>query len=123
MAKENYPQASELLINNTYMDDIINSVDNVETAKKLTNEMGTILSNGNFKIKEWIYSHDKIAPDQDLLPKDMKTAHKKVLGVVWNPITDNFYFKVKLKFTTQNWNGMTLYPKKITRNGLISSRI
>ena len=53
MAKENCPKASELLINNTYMDDIvINSVDNVETAKKLTNEMETILSNGNFKIKE-----------------------------------------------------------------------
>ena len=29
MAKENFPKASELLINNTYMDDIINSVDNV----------------------------------------------------------------------------------------------
>ena len=102
MDKENYPQASEFLINNTYMDDIINSVDNVETAKKLTNEMETILSNRNFKIKEWIYSHDKIAPDQDLLPTDMKTAHEKVLGVVWNPITDNFYFKVKLNFTPKS---------------------
>ena len=79
MAKENYPQASELLINNTYMDDIINSVDNVETAKKLTNEMETILSNGNFKIKEWIYSHDKIAPDQDLLPTDMESNSRLVL--------------------------------------------
>ena len=91
MAKENYPQASELL-----------NVDNVETAKKLTNEMETILSNGNFRIKEWIYSHDKIAPDQDLLPTGMKTAHEKVLGVVWNPITDNFYFKVKLNFTPKS---------------------
>ena len=81
MAKDNYPKASELLVNNTYMDDIINSVDNVETANKLTNEMETILSNGNFKIKEWIYSHDKIAPDHDRLPSDMKTAHGKVLGV------------------------------------------
>ena len=51
MAKGNYPEASELLINNTYMGDIINSVDNVETAKKLTNEMETIsFSNGNLKI-------------------------------------------------------------------------
>ena len=31
------------------MDDIINSVDKVETAKQLANEMETILSNGNFK--------------------------------------------------------------------------
>jgi len=102
MAKENYPKASELLINNTYMDDIINSVDNVETAKKLTNEMETILSNRNFKIKEWIYSHDNIAPDQELIPTDMKTAHEKVLGVVWNPITDNVYFKVKLNITPKS---------------------
>ncbi|KAL9955853.1 hypothetical protein ACROYT_G037242 [Oculina patagonica] len=77
MAKDKYPQASNLLINNTYMDDIINSVDNVETAKKLTKEMETILSNGNFKIKEWIYSYDNIAPDQDIIPTDIKTAHEK----------------------------------------------
>ena len=85
------------------MDDIINNVDNVETAKKLANEMETILSNGNFKIKEWIYSHDKIASDHDLLTiTDMKTAHQKVLGVVWNPITNNFYFKVKLNLTPKS---------------------
>ena len=60
MAKEKY-----------LMNDIINSVDNIETAKKLRNEMETILSNGNFK--EWIYSHDDVAPNQDLIPTDMKT--------------------------------------------------
>ena len=103
MAKENYPKASELLINNTYMDDIINSVDNVETAKKLMNEMETILSDRHFKIKKWTYSaHDKIAPDKDLLPTDMKTEHEKVLGVVWNPVTDNFYFNVKLTLTPKS---------------------
>ena len=130
MAKENYPQASELLINNTYMDDIINSVDNVETAKKLTNEMETILSNGNFKIKEWIYSHDKIAPDQDLLPTDMKTAHEKVLGVVWNPITDNFYFKVKLNLTPKSKKrrpkqnqGTTTNTSKILTKRIILSQV
>ena len=120
MAKENYPKASELLINNTYMDDIINSVDNVETAKKLTNEMETILSNGNFKIKEWIYSHDKITPEQDLLPTDMKTAHEKVLGVVWNPITDNFYFKVKLNLTPKSKKG---HPKQNQGTATNTSKI
>jgi len=128
MAKENYPKASELLINNTYMDDIINSVDNVETAKKLTNEMETILSNRNFKIKEWIYSHDNIAPDQELIPTDMKTAHEKVLGVVWNPITDNVYFKVKLNITPkskkrcpkQNQGTTTNASKTLTKRIILS---
>ena len=32
----------------------------------------------------------------------MKTAHEKVLGVVWNPIMDNFCFKVKLNVTPQS---------------------
>ena len=44
-------------------------------------------SNGNFKIKEWRYSHDKIALEQDVIPIDIKTVH----GVVWNPTADNFY--------------------------------
>ena len=39
MAKEKYPKASDLLINNTYMDDIINS--SRMRWKKLTNEMET----------------------------------------------------------------------------------
>ena len=30
MAKEKYPKASDVRINNTYMDDIINSVDSVD---------------------------------------------------------------------------------------------
>ncbi|KAL9967197.1 hypothetical protein ACROYT_G025375 [Oculina patagonica] len=128
MAKDKYPQASNLLINNTYMDDIINSVDNVETAKKLTKEMETILSNGNFKIKEWIYSYDNIAPDQDIIPTDIKTAHEKVLGVVWNPITDNFCFKVKLNVTPQskkrhpkpNQGTTTKNPKTLTKRLILS---
>ena len=128
MAKENYPQASELLINNTYMDDIINSVDNVETAKKLTNEMETILSYGNFKIKEWIYSHDKTAPDQDLIPTNTKTAHEKVLGIVWNPITDNFCFKINLNVTPkgkkrrpkQNQDTTTNTSKILTKRIILS---
>lgn len=45
------------------MDDIINSVDNVEIVKKFMNEMEIILSYGNFKIKEWIYLYDKIVLD------------------------------------------------------------
>ena len=110
MAKKNYPKASELLINSTYMDDIINSVDNVET----------ILSNGNFKIKEWIYSHDKIAPDQDLLPTDMKTAHEKVLGVVWNPITDKFYFRIKLNLIPKSKKQR---PKQNQRTATNTSKI
>lgn len=128
MAKENYPKTSELLINNTYMDDIINSVDNVETAKKLTNEMETILSDGNFKITEWIYSHDNIAPDQDLIPTEKKTANEKALGVVWNPSTDNFYFKVKLNVTPtskkgrpkQNQGTTTNASKTLTRRIILS---
>ena len=50
-----------------------------------------MFSNGNFKIKEWRYSHDKIALEQDVIPIDIKTVHEKVLGVVWNPTADNFY--------------------------------
>lgn len=90
MAEEKYPKASELLIKNTYMDHLINSADNLETAKRLTNEMEIILNKGNFKIKEWIYLYDKTSPDQELIPTDTKTVHEKVLGVVGNPITDNF---------------------------------
>ena len=128
MAKEKYLKASELLINNTYMDEVINSVDNIETAKKPTNEMETILSIGNFKVKEWIYSHNNIAPTQDLIPTDMKTAHEKVFGGVWNLNMYNFCFKVKLNIThrskrrhsKQNQGTTTNTSKTLTKRIILS---
>ena len=54
MGAHEYPKAAQVIKENTYMDDIIESVPNKEKAKKLAKDIEAFLDGGNFKMKEWI---------------------------------------------------------------------
>ena len=87
MGVTRYHEAAQVVENNMYMDDTIKSVPTKEKATKLAKDIETLL--GNFKMKEWIFTHDRI----DLLktiPNDKSSTAEKVLGVVWNPVQDTF---------------------------------
>ena len=57
-------------------------------------------------MKKWIFTHDRT----DLLktiPND-KSSMEKVLGVVWNPVQDEFVYKMNLQTTSKKkQNGKT----------------
>nr|XP_058940528.1 uncharacterized protein LOC131768833 [Pocillopora verrucosa] len=95
---QEFPEATKTIINNSYMDDIIDSVNNKERAKSITRQIESILEKGGFKMKEWIYSDDQLASEETILP----SPTEKVLGITWSPSTDQLQFKVK----------MSLSPKK-----------
>ena len=46
------PEAAQTISDNSYMDDIVDSVPNQQEAIKRTKEIEEILSTGNFKMKE-----------------------------------------------------------------------
>ena len=96
MGKDQFPEASQVILNNTYMDDIIESVNDREKAKQITDDIEKLLNKGGFKLKEWTYSEDRSIKYEPKIPMEPCTATEKVLGVVWDPIKDNFHFKVKL---------------------------
>ena len=96
MGKDQFPEASQVILNNTYMDDIIESVTNREKAKQITDDIEKLLNKGGFKLKEWTYSEDRSSKHEPKIPMEPCTATEKVLGVVWDPIKDNFHFRVKL---------------------------
>ena len=81
------------------MDDICDSVANVECAQQLTKDLDEILDKGGFKVKEWL-SNEILAEN---LPSEERSSVKfleceseeKVLGVVWNNSKDAFTFKCK----------------------------
>ena len=95
---QEFPEATKTIINNSYMDDIIDSVNNKERAKSITRQIESVLEKGGFKMKEWIYSDDQLASEESILP----SPTEKVLGITWSPSTDQLQFKVK----------MSLSPKK-----------
>ena len=85
MGADRYPEATQVIKENTYMDDIIESVPTKEKATKLAKDIKALLDEGNLKMKEWIFTHDRI----DILrtiPNDKSSNTEKVLGVVWNPV-------------------------------------
>ena len=89
-------QAAQIIKENSYMDDIIESVDDTKLAKQLTEAIEELLIKGGFRIKEWIMSKDDTEENLTLtLRGDSNEPTEKVLGVVWNPRTDQLCFRVK----------------------------
>ena len=95
--KAGYPEAAEVLTNNTYMDDICESVDTEKEARKLTNDIDTVLKTGGFRVKEWISNKilkEKVNGDAEKEISIFKGDEEKVLGTLWNFKTDKFHFRV-----------------------------
>lgn len=95
--KAGYPEAAEVLTNNTYMDDICESVDTEKEARKLTNDIDTVLKTGGFRVKEWISNKilkEKVNGDAEKEINMFKGDEEKVLGTLWNFKTDKFHFRV-----------------------------
>lgn len=53
-AKASYPYAAQALKENTYMDDICDSVRSVQQAKQLTADLDNVLLKGGFQVKGWL---------------------------------------------------------------------
>ena len=107
MGTDKYPKAAQVIKENAYMDDIIESVPTKEKGTKLAKDIEPLLDKGNFKMREWIFTHDRT----DLLktiPNDKSCTTEKVLGVVWNPVQDEFVYKMHLRITSKKTqNGKT----------------
>ena len=97
MAQLSYPEASAVISESTYVDDITDIVNSTKEAKKITRDIECILKKGNFHMKEWTISgeHNNISIDQ---------SEEKILGVFWDSSLDCFYFNVKFK-KISNENG------------------
>ena len=99
-AEENFvshPEATKAIKENSYMDDICDSVETVERARKQTDDIDTVLATGRFKVKGWTSNKtEKNDSDGEMELKMFKgDSGEKVLGIEWKNQTDTFSFKVK----------------------------
>ena len=122
-----FPEATKIIKENSYMDDIIDSINDKANALKVTKQIEDILDKGGFKIKEWIYSRYSITTDEEIMP----TPTEKVLGITWSPSHDEFHFKVKLNFVPkrnkrkkqqhiQSENISSSIPEQLTKRVILS---
>ena len=94
-------RAAATITDNSYMDDICDSVHTVEEAQTLIKEVDNMLENGGFNIKEWLSNKDldqqsENRPEGEMKPLQQNSG-EKVLGVAWN-CTNDLCFITKVKF-------------------------
>ena len=120
---EKYPRAYNTIVRNAYVDDIIDSIEDISSARKVTTVIENLLLKGNFKVKEWsftglggtvyqkIVDSEEIFTENDVIGKGSST--QRVLGMNWDYKQDSFYFTVKLNFSAKRKNVRT--GRNITR--------
>lgn len=93
-----HPEAAQVLKDNTYMDDICDSVRSVQQAKGLTTQLDEVLLKGGFQVKGWLSNRsleDKITEQDKPKMKFLRGAsQEKILGTVWNHAEDVLLFNV-----------------------------
>ncbi|XP_048253302.1 uncharacterized protein LOC125381119 [Haliotis rufescens] len=104
IAEENedrYPEASAILRDDRYMDDLIHSCETPGKATKKINEVNAVLATGQFQIKKWFCSSQLVREQsrenqpQASSSVSLDGEEIKTLGIRWNPDTDNLSFAVK----------------------------
>ncbi|XP_062698792.1 uncharacterized protein LOC134290273 [Aedes albopictus] len=98
-AKE-FPAAADAIIRKHYVDDYLDSADNVEEAVKLANEVKYVHSLGGFHLRNWLSNSREVLArvgetdqaTEKCLQLEKSTTTERVLGMYWKPDEDIFMF-------------------------------
>ncbi|XP_055612596.1 uncharacterized protein LOC129759214 [Uranotaenia lowii] len=100
-----FPEASKSIVDNTYMDDWLVSVDTVEEAVRLSEEVKRIHAAGGFQLSKFISNVPEVlerlgelnSPLDKNLDFDQAENMERVLGMIWIPSADMFTFSTMVK--------------------------
>ncbi|CAA9998760.1 unnamed protein product [Nesidiocoris tenuis] len=102
--KAQYPLASDILANRTYVDDCHGGGSSIESALEARSQMIDSLSSAKFELRKWASNHPDLLkglPTDHLLPLNESVDFRiddekslKILGLSWNPTSDSFHFAV-----------------------------
>ncbi|XP_053686221.1 uncharacterized protein LOC128735757 [Sabethes cyaneus] len=98
-----YPRAATAIINRHYVDDYFDSVDHAAEAVQLAKEVRFVHSKAGFEIRNWVSNSldvlKGVGEEKPLSPvhfnQDKHTSEERVLGVIWDPMLDEFAFSTK----------------------------
>ena len=82
------------LLNNTYVDDIIDSFSNTVVARKVIKEIDKLIEKGGFVIKKWVTSD--INTVEEAIDIKVFLKDHSVLGMIWKKSEDVIKYRIKL---------------------------
>ena len=102
-AKETFPAAAKVIEDNTYMDDICDSVPTVEEAKKLTTDLDNVLETGGFQVKGWLSNRIEETEDrqQEVSPKGITVEWRHIPGEL--NVADEVSRGISVKNLADRW--------------------
>lgn len=102
--EQRHPIATEALLNDFYVDDLLSGSDSITAAIDKQNQIRTVLRKGGFELKKWTSNCpqvlENVPPDhrETSLPFDLdQDKSVKTLGIFWHPVTDVFKLKICLE--------------------------
>ncbi|GBL90102.1 hypothetical protein AVEN_135458-1 [Araneus ventricosus] len=99
--KLRFPLASEVLLHDTYMDDIVSRAPDLETARRLQSQLRDALQSCGMTLHKWSSNSPELLNSS--LSTDVEHSFSvdtdlsvKTLGISWKPFQDRFVFKVSI---------------------------
>lgn len=98
--REQFPEASKVLEESFYMDDLVHGTHTIENGKKLIADLKQLLKNGGFNLRKWSANNQELLEDiseqhnNDKIVFNFRTENTlKTLGLCWNSREDKFTFQ------------------------------
>ncbi|XP_062556738.1 uncharacterized protein LOC134221563 [Armigeres subalbatus] len=100
---DQFPEAATAIIERHYVDDYFDSVDTIEEAIRRAKEVKFVHQKGGFEIRNWVSNSNEVlqslGEQRPITPvpfhEDKATSQERVLGMVWDPVSDEFLFSTK----------------------------
>lgn len=109
-----YPEAVEAIIRNHYVDDYLDSFNELDKATKIVLDVIKIHDQAHFKMRNFISNsksllkqlpEDRVSPLKEIKLDIEENVYEKVLGMYWDTVNDKYKFKVIIK--ADEWQNPT----------------
>lgn len=99
--REGYPEANAVLLKTFYVDDALSGASTLEEARRLREDLQLLLNKGGFKLHKWCANDPQILDGVPVEDREKQLSFEdrnvngliKTLGLLWDPVTDNFLFR------------------------------
>ncbi|XP_036347161.1 uncharacterized protein LOC118756508, partial [Rhagoletis pomonella] len=102
-----YPLAVKVIKQQMYVDDILSGAESKETAVEIQNQVIGMLNSGTFQLRKWASNCPELLENIPMEHRELKQLSQltsdetiKALGIYWNPVEDEFRFKINFKAPT-----------------------
>ncbi|XP_046416256.1 uncharacterized protein LOC124177666 [Neodiprion fabricii] len=105
-----YPFASHVILENTYVDDILSGAEDVDQGREKIDELNQLLKAGGFELQRWTLSHPETLVDISRNHQEIamhlnldQSPFFRALGLAWRPDIDAFAFSPQIHQTRDNF--------------------